>query len=275
MRLSAQIITSTLEVTGGDERLMRELQWFFNDAEHRIAARDHVAMPIGFDGHEYALPNGRREIGPEVAAAAVWETLQAPLEQALMPWLQVRGVCAESSGRRILVLGESKAVLAVLAIHLLASGINVPSATGVCVKDGLAVPYALPIDVSGDDLRRFHAATGLTINAQVFRTEDGMARYQLSPADFGREWIIDQARIDEILVLKWNPGGWSGFGKPSNPWLTEHVLASAHLPAAAAAPIRLRMIAEARALAAQTPSVDLHLGRFEDAPRLLAQRVLP
>ncbi len=63
-----------------------------------------------------------------------------------------------------------------------------------------------------------------------------------------------------------NPGGWSGFGRQANPWLMEHVLASAHLPAAASPPIRLRMIAEARAMAAQTPSVDFHLGRFVDAP---------
>jgi hypothetical protein len=274
VQLRAQIITSTIEVTGGDERLMRQLRRFFNDAHHRIAAGDHVAMPIGFDGHAYALPRGRREIGPEVAAAAIWEALQAPLEQALMPWLQVRGVCAESAGRRILIVGESKTVLGVLAMHLLAAGIDIPSATGVCIREGLAVPYALPIDVSSDDLRRFRAATGLAMEARVYHTEDGVARHQLSPADFGREWIIDQARIDEILVMKWNPGGWSGFGRRSNPWLTEHVLASAHLPATAPVPIRLRMIAEAKALAGATPSADLHLGKLEDAPRLLAQRLL-
>lgn len=275
MQLSAQIITSTLEVTGGDDRLMRELQRFFNDADHRIAAQDHVQMQVAFDGREYALPHGRREIGPEVAAAAVWEALQAPLEQALMPWLQVRGVCAGSGGRRILILAESKGVLGLLAIYLLASGIDIPSATGVCIKDGLAVPYALPIDVSGDELTRFCAASGLAPEAKAFRTEEGFTRYQLGPANFGRQWTIDQAPIDEILVLKWNPGGWSGLGKPANPWLFEHVLASAHLPASAPAPARLRMIAEARALVARTQSVDLHLGRFDDAPRLLAQRVAP
>ncbi len=123
-------------MSGGDERLMRELQ---RSSTMRITASQHNIMSqyrSRTTGHEYALPNGRREIGPEVAAEAVWEAMQAPIEQALMPWLQVRGLCAESNGRRILSSGiEVK--LRHAGDPLLASSIDVPSATASASRMGL------------------------------------------------------------------------------------------------------------------------------------------
>ncbi|MFN4140942.1 hypothetical protein [Aestuariivirga sp.] len=270
MALRTQIITSSLEVSCADSRFLSALSRYFNNANHRVAPENHIALTVGFDGGVYRLPGGSKEISPEIAAEAAWEELASRLQAALASWLQIRGLCLDGEGRRILVLGEDGEVLRSLAVHCLSQDLDVSSATGVSLRSGLSIPYALPIEVSENALARLRQATGRDPSALKMHDEMGSVRCLVTPADFGRKWIAAEARIDEILLLTWNPGGWSGFGRRRNPWLLEHVLNACHIPAGADSSAKLRLVAEARRLAASTPATDLHLGHLEDAPPLLA-----
>jgi hypothetical protein len=271
LALRTQIINSSLEVNSSDARLLRALGRRFNDAIHRVSPENRIELTVGFDGVEYSLPSGSREISPEIAAEAVWEELARRLQGALATFLQIRGLCIDAHGGRLLVLGEEVDVLRALALYCLSEGLGVPSATGICLRGGLATPYALPIEVSEVDLLRFAVARGREVETLKYHDEMGTLRFQVTPRDFGASWIIEPRRIDEVVVLKWNPGGWSGLGRRSGPWLVERILDAAHLPSEGSLSSRLPLINEARRLASSTPSVDLHLGRLEDAPPLLAR----
>lgn len=271
MALRTQIINSSLEVNCGGARLLRALGRRFNDAIHRVSPENHIDLTVGFDGVEYSLPSGGREISPEIAAEAVWEELTRRLQEALATFLQIRGLCIDADGGRLLVLGEEGDVLRTLALYCLSEGFRVSSATGICLRGGLATPYPLPIEVREADLLRFTLATGREVVALKYHDELGTLRCQLTPRDLGASWIIEPRRIDHIMVLKWNPGGWSGLGRRSDPWLAERILDAAHLPSEASLSSQLALINEARHFASATPSVNLHLGRLEDAPPLLAR----
>ena len=267
--LTAQIVNSSVRVRCDDGKVLRALRRYLNDAIHRVPLENHIEVTIDFDGIEYVLSSGRREISPEVAAEAAWEELASRLGEAFAGFLQIRGLCLDSNGRRLLIVVDEAHVLGALTMHCLFGGLDVPSTIGVCLRGGLATPYALPIEVSEHDFLRFRRATGLEINAPKNHDEMGAVRYQVAPIHFGRRWIVEARRIDSIVVLKWNPGGWSGFGKRHNHWLLEQILGSAHMPSAADTSSKLHLLAEARSLAASVPSVDLHLGSLEDAPLLL------
>lgn len=159
LALRSQIINTSLEVMCSDGRLLTALGRRVNDAIHRVSPDNHIELAVGFDGIEYALPSGRQEISPDIAAEAAWEELTNRLQATLATHLQIGGLCIDRNGRRILVLGDEGEVLRSLAMYCLSEGLEVPSETGVCLRDDLATPYALPIEVGEQDLQRFFPRT--------------------------------------------------------------------------------------------------------------------
>ena len=270
--LRAQLVNSSLEVACSDRRVLYALGRYFNTAHHPAAPEHHVAMSIGFDGTEFRLSSGRRrrELSPEMTAEAAWEEFFARLQTALTGFLQIGGLCLDGGGRRIIVVGEDRNILRSVAMHCLCQGIDVPSATGICVRGGMATPFALPIELSEQDLQRFRLITGRALLPRRDFDEMGTPVFQVTPADFGREWIAAEAPIDQILVLTWNPGGWSGFASRGNRWLLERILDATHIPEDSDASTKLRLLSAAHHLSASTPVIELRLGRPEAAPPLLA-----
>lgn len=271
MLRETQFIDAAVKVSCPDAAVLKALLPYFNPAEHHLAARSVVSLNIGWEGGNYLLPAGRSEVSPEVAARIAWAHLSRQLDDCLSSWLQISGICVDDGDRRLLVIGESMAVLRLLAMHCLGSDLDVPSAAGVCLKDGMAVPYALSILLSQPDVARLRAKAGLTFSTELSYDESGNKRYWVTPLAFGRQWIVKDRPLSAIAVLTWNPGGWSGLRTYARGDLLETVINSCHLPNTVERTARLRLIQSAKSTAATLPAIELRLGRLEDGPPLLTR----
>ena len=264
-----QIVDTTVEVNCPDRDVLNAMGRRINSAEHRLAPAHRISLRIDREGGSYVLPSGHREIAPEIAVQALWQQINQKLQTTLSSWLQISGVCIDHDGRRLLVLGDLAAVRKLLALHCLCSELDVPSADGICLRDGIAVPYALPTLLSQSDVLRFTAHAGFSLNAGEDHDETGTIRYSVTPFHFGRQWIVDARQISIVARLTWNPGGWSGVRRLSNDSLLESILEASYLPHAHDLAARLPLLHAARTLAASATGVDLRLGRPEAAAPLL------
>ena len=268
MLSKTQIIDATVEVRCPDAAVLKALLPYFNQAEHRLAARNLVSLEIGCENGNYLLPSGRREVAPEIAARIAWKHVSHRLEDCLSSWLQINGLCVDHGGRRLFVIGDSMVIRQVLAMHCLGSELEVPSAAGLCLKDGMTVPYALPITLDPTDVARLRTKAGLTFSAEE-DYDGGVKKYWVTPIAFGRKWIVEARPLNAIAVLTWNPGGWSGLRPYGRGDLFETIIQSCHLPQTLDTAARLKLVQAAKSIAATIPAIELRLGQFEEAPPLL------
>lgn len=272
MLLQTQIVETKIRVAAPDQAFAAAVSRYLNTAVHHVPPSSDIEVAVRLEGQFYVLPSGRRELSSEIAAEAAWEAVEQTLRGTIAGWLNVWGLCVDIGSRRMLILGDDWTVLRALALHTLADGITVSSATGVCVRDGVALPYAGPFEVSENDVSWFQAATGKTVQGRQWRDEMGRLRTRLAPPDFGLSWSIDPRPVDDMLVLQWNPGGWPGLGGTCHPSVAlDYIAAAAFLPAELSAPAKLAFIGEMRALAAWAPMRQLHLGRLWDLAPILRE----
>lgn len=268
-----QIIDTRINVACPEGAFARAFERYENTADHHLPAAGGIDMKVHHDGHEYVLASGRRELSAEIAADETWHEVERQLQVNLRPWLQVPGLCIDGGSRRLLVIGEDKPVLRSLAIHALANRLCVSSAAGICIRNAIAVPYALPFDVTPRELALFRAATGCPVEGLQWRDMMGTANTYFTPVHFGQQWSITPHPVDSILLLEWNPGGWSGAGPPRHPSAAlERIVEAAYLPPDLEPHLKLMQLAEARALASAAPLRSLHLGRHEDFAPLVREQ---
>ena len=272
MILQTQIVDAGIRVSCPTDAFAAAFGHHVNTAEHQLPQTTAIEVDVRHDGHAYVLPSGRREISSEIAAYALWCDLEKWLQERLSSWLHVWGLCIDSGGRRSLILGEDWSVLRALSVYALADGITVSSANGVCIRGGVVVPYALPFRITANDQSRFEAITGCKVQGRPWRDERGRVLTTLTPQDFGLPWQAVVRPVDELLVLQWNVGGWSGIGARQHPSEALKRLALATLlPPNLTAPSKLALISALSPLAAAAPMRRLHLGHFGSFARLLRE----
>jgi hypothetical protein len=270
--LLMQIVETRIRAACPNDAFRRAFGRYVNEARHHLPPAFELGMEVRHAGSEYILPSGRRELSAEAAAEAAWAGLERQLQDTLRPWLQVAGLCIDHGGRRLLVLSRDE-ILGTTVLYALAGGLRVASGAGICLRDGTAVPYALPFEIIPEELERFRIITGCQADGLHWRNEMGVVRAYLSPQQFGLAWDIIPQPVDAIMLLAWNPGGRSGLGPRRHPIAAlEHILAAAYLPPDLGLSQKLAQTAQARLLAGSAPMRVAHLGRFEDfAPLVMAQ----
>lgn len=263
MMLQMQLVDTRIAVTCPDDAFARAFARYMNAADHRLVSTSNIELQVGHDGSEYILSSGYRALSAEIAAEETWNEVERHLHRTLRPWLQIAGMCIDGP-RRILVIGEDRRFLRLLALHGFFGGLAVSSAAGIYIKDGMAVPYALAIDVPPENLARFRATTGCQIEGDAWRTEMGSVRIRFTPLDFGLPWCISPRPVDMILLARYNPGGWSGLGVQRHPSAALDTTAAAvHLPDDLTPVERVSLLSRLQAFTTRTSMRDLYLGCAE------------
>lgn len=270
--LEAQIVNTRVTVTSDDAHVLRRLGIYLNSARHDFTATEGITLSISREDGAYALSTGRRELTAPHAAEAAWRAVERELRTVLAGWLQILGTVIDGHGKRLLIIGDDGVPLS-LALHALAGGLDVPSANGICFGHGKAVPFACPLDLMPEELRRFSKTTGLLTGLAGYHDTMGDLRFSVRPADLGRPWVAHAREIDSLLLLRVNPGGWSGIRRGEPGWLFDRLLHAAYIPATAAPRDKLAMVTQAKVLAATVPAAELRLGRIADAPALLREHL--
>jgi len=211
MKITFQIADIAIEVTA-DVEVLRTFERYVGAAGYAMQPKRHATSHVETTVAGFRLPSGRIEISPEIAAEVLWLEIEQTVRYLLRDWLQLRGICIAAEHGLVLVTGDDQRALRLAAVEAMDARLEVASATGVCLKAGTALPYALPIHMMHSELRQADPSGLRFGQVKLFHDEMGYRRINISPSDFGNEWHIPDLPLHRIVDLQWNEGGRTRFG---------------------------------------------------------------
>ena len=265
MNMNFQLADIAIEVVAGEE-VLRWFSRYVNAAEHARPPERRLAFRIERCGDDYRLPSGRCEISPEVCADTLWHEIEQAVADRLKDWLQLSGLCISGGDGWILVTGDDPPALRLAAIEAMAAGMAVASSTGLCVRKGAAIPYALPLHMMHREFRQADPAGLRFPKVPTVHDELGHKRCIISPGCFGLGWPIADLPLRHVAELLWNEGGLTTLHRIPPEGKLERLLGAAHVPAALTGGEKLALMTEARRLASDVGFSRLQIGRLADFP---------
>jgi hypothetical protein len=268
MKITFQIADIAVEVTGHAE-ILGAFARYVGAAVYTMQPKRHVTAQVETTVAGYRLPSGRTEISPEITAEVLWLEVEAKVRDLLKDWLQMRGICIADEGGCLLVTGDDQRALRLAAVEAMGAGLDVASATGVCLKAGRALPYALPLHMMESELRQADPSGLRFSQVRLFHDEMGHRRSIISPSNFRKVWHVPDLPLHWIVDLQWNEGGRTCLGILHQHQRLERVLEAMYIPDSLAVGERVDLITQAKRLAEAVPIHRLQVGRLQDFPAAL------
>lgn len=269
MKMMFQIADISVEVSA-DQEVLGLFARYVSSAVYAIPPKRHLAASVETTSAGYRLASGRTEISPDFAAEALWLEVEETVRYLLRDWLQMRGICIAAEDGWVLVTGDDQRALRLAAVEAMDTGLHVASATGVCLKAGVALPYTLPLHMMHSELRQIDPSGLRFAQVSIFHDEMGCRRCVICPSDFGNLWHVPDLPLSRIVVFQWNEGGRAHSGRLPAHRRLELFLEATHLPDSLEVRERVALVTQAKQLVDMVPVYRLQVGRLPDFPTALS-----
>ena len=253
-----------------DPRMRQLLEFLRIDPAIEGRALEVVDIPIEsrFGFHSTLMPNGTftegtgRHIVGMLHGLLLWDVQQSHPTSPL-----IHGASVMINGRRLAITGDKGAGKTTLMLSLLAAGHEiegdehlVPEPDGV-----IARPRTLRVKPGSLQL-----VAGLPAGIERTPTIDiweGGYIHAVSPAIFGRPWVVRPGRLDALVFIAPNHGGRSVAKRLSPDEAFGRLMRSVIFPGASVLAETVRV----RRLVAEAPAYELRLGDLTQAEFQLSQ----
>lgn len=163
--------------------------------------------------------------------------------------------------RRVLIAGSKGAGKTSLALRLLGAGYDVEGDEHVFLKDGGVIARPRGCRVKGPSVALLPEFADAILAAPVYLDVRGSQIFNVSPAALGGSWRIQHGKVDCVIVLQPNHGGYSSL-RPLVPSVTAQALISELRIHAGDRGPAIQAVA---ALVSEAKGYDLSLGDYHSA----------
>lgn len=209
--LRSRLLWHEVVITTSSQAVTDALAYMTQGAEHSFSARRTMTYDVADAPDGFAISEEGDALAAVPDARAVLDQVYRRVHQrafelgSLLGWVRVHGALATIGDRRVLAVGPSGVGKTTLSLRLLFSGTPVHGDESVMLQNGRAVAVARPFHLKPGIVSLVPEVSGL-FDALPSLDGDPVIR-AFDPSLAGFTWTIDDAPVDDVVVLERSADG--------------------------------------------------------------------
>ncbi len=230
--------------------------------EGRVLEQVDITLEPRFGFFGVELPTGTRTEGSAVHMLGMlhgvlhWDLTQSHPSSPL-----IHGASVLIDGRRFIITGEKGAGKTTLMLSLLQNGHKVEGDEHVLLEPDAVIARPRTLRVKPGSLRLLPDLPRAILDTPTIDLWDGGYIHAVSPALFGRPWVLRAGRLDGLVFIAANHGGRSVAKKLTPDEAFRRLMRTVIFPGASLLAETVRV----RRVVAEAPAYELRLGDLSQA----------